>query len=170
MSSARQPPRTSAAIKRFEVWFGGIFFTIGLAALAVGSVLFLRLGTRGDALAYLGAPLGVGTIFTLLGGVFLVRGLQQARKEARLLQSGTTTEAIVSSIEPTNTRVNRRMLWRVRYSYEDLNGVIHAGDSGYRTAEDAQSYRVGERVFIRYDPEQPSASIWLGREELPEQG
>ena len=29
---------------------------------------------------------------------------------------------------------------------------------------DAQRYTVGERVYVRYDPARPSASIWLGRE------
>jgi hypothetical protein len=31
---------------------------------------------------------------------------------------------------------------------------------------DAQRYRIGEQVFIRYDPARPSASIWLGRDDL----
>jgi len=172
MRSDRQPRPTSAVIKRFEVWFGGIFFTIGVGALVAASVLFLTLrndpSTGSTIWAYLGAPLGVGTAFTLLGGAFIWRGLHQLRKEARLRESGTTTEATVSAVEPTNTRVNRRRLWRVRYSYEDMNGGLYAGDSGYLTAEDAQSYGVGDRAFIRYDPASPSANVWLGREELPE--
>ena len=31
---------------------------------------------------------------------------------------------------------------------------------------DAQRYTVGERVYVRYDPARPSASIWLGREDV----
>ena len=29
-------------------------------------------------------------------------------------------------------------------------------------------FKFGERVFVRYDPERPSESIWLGREQLPD--
>ena len=172
MSTDRQPRPTSATIKRFHIWFGGIFFAVGLTALVVSAAILLGLMAASrpgrDTWAYLGAPLAVGAAFTLLGAVFLGIGLRKLRTESRLRQFGTTAEATVSAVEPTNTSVNRRRLWRVRYSYEDMNGGLHAGDSGHLTAEDAESYHVGDRVFIRYDPASPSASLWLGREELPE--
>jgi hypothetical protein len=41
--------------------------------------------------------------------------------------------------------------------------------SGYLSPEDARTFRVGERVLVRYDPASPASSLWLGREELPEQ-
>jgi hypothetical protein len=174
MSTSPRPPRTSAAIKRFDVWFGGIFLAIGLAALVVSAAILLGLRPGSapgrDTWSYLGGPLAVSAGFTVLGGILFGIGLRKVRREARILQVGTTTEATVSAVEPTNTRVNRRRLWCVRYSYEDMNGGLHAGDSGYLTAEDAQSYRVGEQVFIRYDPASPATSIWLGREELPGAG
>lgn len=173
MSANRQPGRTTPAIRRFQVWFGGIFLTIGLVALVVAAVLFAALGSRpglGNLIwAFLGAPLGIGVVFSLLGGVFVLRGLGQVRKEQRLLQSGTTTEGTVTAIEPTSTRVNRRILWHIRYSYEDMYGAVHSGVSGYLSPEDAQTFRAGERVFVRYDPTSPATSLWLGREELPEQ-
>jgi hypothetical protein len=171
MSTDRQPPRTSGALRRFKIWFGAIFLTIGIVALLVGSIVFVVLRVSldlGDLVwAFVGAPFALGVAFTALGGTFVWLGLQQLRREQRLLQFGTTTEATIVEIEMTATRVNRRRLWHIRYTYEDMYGVAHAGESGYLSAEDAQSYRVGGTAFVRYDPSSPSTSIWLGREELP---
>jgi hypothetical protein len=167
------PRRTSKFVKRFEVWFGGIFLTIGIGALLMGTVLFLVLGDdpeMGSRIwAFLLSPLTIGIIFTALGAVYLRRGLRHARKEERLLQVGATTEATVTAIEETNTRVKRRPLWRVHYVYNDLYGSAQKGQSGYLSGEEAQSYHIDEQVFVRYDPEQPAESIWLGHEERTEQ-
>jgi hypothetical protein len=139
----------------------------------VSAVLYLVLGgqpgTRDLIWAFLGAPLGIGVIFSLVGGAFVLRGLAQARKEQRLFQFGTVTEATVVAVESTATRVNRRMLWHIRYSYEDLVGAVHRGTSGYLEPEDAQSYKAGDRAFVRYDPASPATSAWLGHEESPGQ-
>jgi hypothetical protein len=172
MSMDRVPRRTSTAVRRFEIWFGGIFLAIGLAALLVAGVLFLVLrndpGMGSRVWSFLVSPLTIGAIFSALGAVYFRRGRRRLRTEERLLQFGTTTEATATAIEPTNTHLNRRVLWRVRFAYEDMHGARHEGDSGYLSAEDAQSYEVGEQVFVRYDPERPSTSIWLGREDLAE--
>lgn len=169
MSMGHGQPRTSRFVRRFEVWFGGIFLAIGGVSLLMAAILYVVLGSdpgMGSRIwAFLLSPLTLGVIFSAVGATYLRRGLRLARKEERLLQHGTTTEAIVTAIELTNSRVNRRPLWRVRYTYEDLHGTSHDGDSSYLSAEEAQSYRVGEQAFIRYDPERPAESIWLGREE-----
>jgi hypothetical protein len=171
MSTAGQPPRTPGAMRRFKIWFGAIFLTLGIVALLIGSVGFVTLrpllGIGEQIWAYVGAPFALGIAFSILGGTFVWLGVQQLRKEQRLLRFGTTTEATIVEIEMTGTRVNRRRLWHIRYTYDDMYGVAHAGESGYLTAEDAQSYRVGGTAFVRYDPSSPSTSIWLGREELP---
>src|SRR4051794_32116494 len=97
MSTGRRPRPTSSNVRRFDVWFGGIFLAIGLTALVASAGIFLGLrpdrtpGT--DTWAYLGAPVGVGTAFTLLGGVFFGLGLRRLRRDARLRQTGTTAEA-----------------------------------------------------------------------------
>jgi Protein of unknown function (DUF3592) len=169
-----QPPRTSAAIRGFKLWFGGIFLTIGLVALLIAGVLYLVLGVSlgmGDLVwAFIGAPLGIGVAFTALGGTYVWLGVRQRRTTQRPLQFGTTTEATVTAIEMTGTRVNRRRLWHVLYTYEDMYGAVHTGESRYLSAEEAQSYRLGETVFVRYDLTSPATNAWLGREEWPEQG
>ena len=173
MSTDPLAPRTTRFVKRFEIWFGGIFLAIGLGALLMATVLVLVLGgepAMGNRIwAFLLSPLTIGIIFSALGAVYLRRGLRRLRMEERLRQRGTTTEATVTAIEQTNTRVNRRPLWRVRYAYDDLYGTPRSGDSGYLSGEEARSYHTGDHVFVRYDPEQPAENIWLGREQLPEQ-
>lgn len=174
MSSDRQPRRTTSAMRRFNVWFGGIFLSIGVVALVVGTVVWLALTALTDigqlVWAFVGAPLAVGVVFSLLGGTIMMRGLRQARTEDRLRQFGTTVEATVTAVEPTNTRLNSRKLWHVRYTYQDLTGVSHERTSGFLAAEDARRFREGETALVRYDPEQPSASIWAGRDEDAERG
>lgn len=169
MDERQQPRRTTPAIKRFNVWFGAIFLSIGVVALVVSTLLYLLLppDPRTPILAILAAPMAVGLAFSILGGTFMSVGLRRARMEERLLQVGTIAEATIVAIERTGTRVNRRHLWRIRYVYDDQLGGAREGESGYLSAEDAQSYQIGEQAFIRYDPEQPASSMWLGREAYP---
>src|SRR5687767_11107370 len=128
MSTGQGQPRTPKHVRRFEVWFGRLFLAIGLGALLLAAVLFLVL--RGDPgmgsriWAFLVSPLTIGVIFLAVGASYLRRGLRQARKEEQLLQHGTTTEATVTSIEETGTRLNRHPLWRVRFTFDDLHGTL----------------------------------------------
>ena len=142
-----------------------------MVALAIAAVLWVIFAndplSRMVTLTVIAAPVGVGVSFSALGGTFMYFGLRRARLEERLLQVGTTAEATIVAIERTGTRVNRRHLWRGRYVYDDMLGAVYQGESGYLSAEDAQSYLIGEKAFIRYDPERPASSIWLGREEYP---
>ena len=131
MDMEQGPPRTPKFFRRFEVWFGRLFLGIGGAALLMAAILYLVLrdepGLGSRIWAFLISPLTVGVIFLAIGASYLRRGLKRARTEERLLQHGTTTEATVTAIEVTRTRVNRHYLWRVRYRYEDLYGASHAG-------------------------------------------
>src|SRR5688500_17955628 len=96
----REHPRTPRHVRRFELFFGRLFLAIGLGALLVAATLFLTL--RADPAmghriwAFLISPLTVGVIFLAIGLAYLRREPRQARREERLLQHGTTTEAIVT--------------------------------------------------------------------------
>ena len=172
MRDDRSPRRTSSAGRQFDVWFGGIFLAVGLVVLVVGPVLFRVLRSDPDigngAWIALIAPVGVGAIFLVIGGIFFYRGLDKHQREQRLRVAGTTTEATIVAVETTNSTMNGRRLWRIRYVYDDLSGVAQMADSGYLSAEEAQSYCVGQRAFVRYDPDRPGDSVWLGRDELAE--
>jgi hypothetical protein len=170
--SRRPPPGSSAGrFRRFDVIFGGVFLGIGLFALLASAGLHAFLhddpSIEAPIWAILAAPLGVGTVFSILGGTFVLMGLRKIRRETHLLQAGTTTEATVVAIERTGTRVNNQRLWHVRYVYDDIISGTHEGVSGHLAPDDAQSFRLGQKAFVRYDPQRPSSSMWLGREELP---
>lgn len=155
-------------VKHFDIWFGAIFGTIGVVALIVGvglGVFFRwRPPRQRTTLLFLILPFGLGLAFATVGGVFASQGLAAQRLEERLRASGVTTQARVVAVERTFTRLNGRYLWKIRYEYSDPTGRVHEGESGYLERVDAESYRVGEQAFARYDPQQPSASIWLVRE------
>lgn len=155
-------------VKHFDIWFGAIFAAIGVIALVVGAGLgfyFLRRPPQQrTTLLFLILPLGLGLAFGTVGGIFAGKGLAAQQREERLRQSGVTAQARIVDVERTFTRLNGRYLWQIRYEYRDSSGRVHEGVSGYLERLDAESYRVGEQAFIRYDPQQPSASIWLGRE------
>lgn len=156
-------------VKQFDIWFGGIFFVLGVIALVAGAIVCVVLARKPprkrSTWTFVFVPLVIGVVFTLLGGVFAVNGLNALQLEQRLRASGITTRATVVEIERTSTRLNGRYLWQVRYSYKDPAGRSYQGVSGYLEPAEAQSFRVGEAVFVRYDPAEPSSSIWLGREE-----
>ena len=172
MARRRAPQRTSSSMKRFDVWFGAIFLGVGLVTLAFGLLLFRLLDgdpdIGGGAWLALIIPTIVGTIFLVIGGFFFRHGLEKSQREQRLQASGATVEATIVAVEPTSTRVNGQYLWHVRYVYDDFTGAAQMANSGYLSADEAQSYRMGEHVFVRYDPERPAESIFLGRDELPE--
>lgn len=155
--------------RRFHLWFGGIFLAIGALSLLVAALLALALalwpGVPPEAWVATVAPIGVGLAFTVIGGIFATIGLRRRRIEHHLRAVGTTTRATVVAVEPTAARINRRRLWRVRYTYDDLAGGTHGGDSGHLSAEEAHGYRVGEQVVVRYDPARPDVNAWVGRED-----
>jgi Protein of unknown function (DUF3592) len=157
------------AVKHFDIWFGGLFLLIGVIALIVGAgvgIVFIRKPPRQRSTwVFLALPMSLGLVFTTLGGVFAGNGLAAYQLEQRLLASGVTTRARVVEVERTNTRLNGRYLWQVRYEYRDPTGRAHEGISGYLERIEAQSYQIGDQAFVRYDPAEPSASIWLGRED-----
>jgi uncharacterized protein DUF3592 len=109
----------------------------------------------------------VGLVVGGIGGVLVVRALRGLSRARRLLRSGVATEATVSGVEQTNITINRRPQFRVRYTYRDEHGGEHGGDSGYLDWEVATTWTEGDRVSIRYDPERPAESLWVGRMETP---
>jgi hypothetical protein len=77
-----------------------------------------------------------------------------------------TVRATVVDVERTGSRLNGRYLWQIRYEYQDPAGRYHEGVSDKLERIDAQRFRVGDQAFVRYDPAEPSASVWLGREDV----
>ena len=154
---------------RFEVWFGGLFLGLGLLALLVAGLLYVALApnvrTRSKLWAVLGAPIGIGIVFSLVGAGIAGYGLTELQKEERLRATGTLTHATVTELERTSTRVNGRSQWRAHYEYRDQAGRTHQGASSLLSPGQVQMWSPGDQALIRYDPADPTTSIWLGREE-----
>lgn len=120
-----------------------------------------RLAAGSDFFGALMFLLG-GAAFAGIGGVLFFRALAGVRRARRLLRFGVPADARVTEVAPTNVSFNRRQQFRVRYSYVDGHGGAHAGESGYMNFEVANLWAPGDVALIRYDPERPEASHWLG--------
>jgi hypothetical protein len=156
-------------MERFEIWFGGIFLVLGLLALLAFAGLYLAFAriarVRPYRWAFLGAPLIIGVVFTLIGVGFAGYGILEQQTEERLRATGTVARATVTDVERTYTRINGRYQWRARYQYQDQAGRTYQGSSTLLSPGQAQTWKPGDEAFIRYDPAAPATSIWLGRED-----
>ena len=156
-------------MEHFEIWFGGLFLGLGLMALLIFAALYVGLARiariRPYRWAFLGAPLGIGVIFSVMGGGIAGYGVWEYQTEQRLRAEGTVARATVTEVERTWTRINGRYQWRARYEYQDHEGRTHQGSSTLLSPGQAQTWKAGDEAFIRYDPASPSTSIWLGHED-----
>jgi hypothetical protein len=78
--------------------------------------------------------------------------------------------AVITRIKETYEQVGgRRKLplrtwgWIVSYRYTDRQQKDRSGESGYLSRREASTCRVGDECVIRYDPEKPASSVWIGR-------
>ena len=156
-------------LERFEISFGGLVLGMSLIALLVAGFLSRALA-RTDRMqpyrrAFLGVPLIIGVICTLIGAGIAGYGVWELQAEQRLRATGTVAQATVTEVERTTTRINGRSQWRARYEYQDQAGRTHHGSSTLLSPGQAQTWRPGDQALIRYDPAAPDTSIWLGRED-----
>jgi hypothetical protein len=99
----------------------------------------------------------------LAGGLFvLVRGIRDVRKAVRLARDGTRVEATVVSVRAGNMTINGRTQLVVRFRFEDAAGAAREGDSW--PVEPSERWRAGDKGIVRYDPADPAAALWVGRE------
>jgi hypothetical protein len=120
-----------------------------------------RLGSGSDLFVAVIFLVG-GVVFGGIGGFLVFRALSGIRKAQRLLQVGVPAVATVTEVASTNVTYNRRPQFRVRFSYVDGKGGTHAGESGYMEFEEANSWNPGDAAHIRYDPDRPEESQWIG--------
>jgi hypothetical protein len=156
-------------VKHFDLLFGGILLVTGLTALVVGIVLCIVFARKQSVrvATWMSAflPLGLGAGFTLAGSIFCVIAVKDLQREERLLATGVTIQAAVIGPEETGSKLNGQRLWRVAYRYRGPAGRSYEGWSGYLRRVEALDWHAGDQAFIRYDPEQPEYSIWLGLSE-----
>ena len=126
-----------------------------------GAPASARLDPGGDLIGPL-IFLAIGLIVGSIDGCLVARDVRRLLRAQRLLRFGTVAIANVTTIAPTNISFNRQPQYRITYSYRDPRGAKHEGDSGYVGREEAERWTEGARVVIRYDPDRPSVSLWVG--------
>jgi hypothetical protein len=109
-------------------------------------------------------------VFGILGAVLFVAGLLTGRGPVRrlmdlrrLIGSGATGTATVTSVFETSTATKGVPFWRLRYRYRDSRGTEHEGESDLLTPGEAGEWRAGASGPILYDAARPARSAWLGR-------
>jgi hypothetical protein len=144
---------------------------MGLIAFAIAIWLYAAFGRdprRHPALwSFLGAPLTIGIIFTVLGSGFAGYGRWQVQIERHVLAHGVIARAFVRGPEQTLARRNGRFLWRIRYQYPDQAGRAQEASTPLMTEDEALLWHAADVAHVRYDPERPSHSVWLGIREDP---
>jgi Protein of unknown function (DUF3592) len=106
----------------------------------------------GGIWAFVGLTISV--VFTAVGGPFW--------HDLALDRRGVRVEATPTAVSPTSSRVNRRRVFRIEYSFADETGATRSGACG--TTDDASIARAEQRqpLEIEYDPTRPALSRLRG--------
>jgi hypothetical protein len=105
----------------------------------------------------------MGLLFAPIGGFVFFKGVAGIRRELRLQSQGTSAQATVEEVKPTNTRLNGVPQWRIRYRYQDHEGRTHHGRSILMPPDEAQAWKAGDAGTVRFDALAPKKSIWIGK-------
>jgi hypothetical protein len=103
---------------------------------------------------------GLGSLFTIAGGIIFGIGVRGSLRGRRLRETGMTADATITRVQMTNVRVNRRPQARVVYEFHDDRGERRTGKGPYMSVEEAQRWKAGDRITIKYDRDRPQHSIW----------
>lgn len=104
----------------------------------------------------------LGGVFSSLGGFIFLRARSRLQTQRRLQREGITSTATVSGVRAANMRINGVAQLAVHYEYQDDRGRSHAGKE-MLSPEEADRWKEGDRVTIRYDRRRPNLSIWIGK-------
>jgi hypothetical protein len=104
---------------------------------------------------------GVGTFAAVVGSVVFFAGVWGVARHLRIRRTGVTAEAAVLRRYVSGSD---RCL---QYRYRDLQGREHTYTVSPVAAEEYARWQVGDKAHIRFDPEDPSRSVWVGRPQSP---
>lgn len=89
--------------------------------------------------------------------------LQTDRLHKRLVETGTRATATITDIEETGTVINHRPQVRVELTVEPQGAASFASQSTWVfTVKDSQTYRVGSKVDVYFDPQDHGAVAVVG--------
>jgi hypothetical protein len=116
---------------------------------------------RGEySMVWVTLPMGV--VFTSIGVLCLGFGIPRILSDARMRRHGVLTEATVTEVIHENVTVNNAKQARVGYHFNDERGLRQEGQSPLMPEPDAAQWTAGRKVYVKYDRDRPSKSLWIG--------
>ncbi|MCB9934746.1 MAG: DUF3592 domain-containing protein [Planctomycetes bacterium] len=125
-------------------------------------------GTRKAAIGAWGIFVG---LFPGLGLLFMGLGLRGNLRAVRVLKRGKLTRGKLVDKQPTNTRINNRMVYRFTFEFQDEHGRIYRVSGKTHHTELLEDE---EQERLLYDPEHPDGGVLVdtlpGKPELSPDG
>jgi hypothetical protein len=106
-------------------------------------------------------PALLGCLFTAIGAWLFVGTVRSAKLEWRLRRHGVPGHGTVVDVRDRRLKINGVQQWRLRFEYDDSQGLRHAGSHDLAEHE-ALLWKTGDVGSVLYDPRKPSDAIWLG--------
>lgn len=105
----------------------------------------------------------IGAAFALIGGTVAFMSGRSVARMIRVLRIGADTDGTVLRAAPTNVRINRVPQWQIHYRYRDGLGRVHEAASHVVSPREGSAWNEGDAGRVRFDPERPELSVWIGR-------
>lgn len=148
----RVPQNYARRILSADGWAiaGGIFVLMGIIFGVVGTILTITIVT-----AFVGIPfVGLGTVFLVAGGAFLIWRNQYAQETVEVLKHGAPVMGTIVGVRQNyQVRINGRCPWEVVYRFE-VDGRGYEGKVSTMSMPDL-SQQPGKPTYVLYMPGEP---------------
>jgi hypothetical protein len=139
---------------------------IGIGLMITSLVFFVFAAieaVHGDALAAT-TNCEIALFLLTAGELLLWRARSLAERAVWLASSGTSTVGVVTGMAKTwyQGTGEGSPLYALRFSYNDQHGMAHRGKA-ICAQTNAFQWRAGDRGLVRYDPQYPGRSAWIGQ-------
>ncbi len=101
-------------------------------------------------------------VFPLIGLLFIIRGIRKGIKANRLLTLGEQTTGKLKSKERTNTKVNKKPVYKLTFEFKTPEGMTY--ETMVKTHETGKLEDEAEEPLL-YDPMRPAYAVML--DDLP---
>ncbi len=151
-------------IDQLEAEYYGVSYTTAYNSFAAGQPVEVEYDVakpassriRGTRVSTFGLGVLFVLIFPIIGVVLLAGGVRLGIRGLRLLRMGNVAQGTLVGKEPTGTRINNQMVFKLTFDFADSNGMRHQASAKTHvpyTLEDEAT----ERVL--YDPSNPSYAV-----------
>lgn len=103
----------------------------------------------------------LGAIFAPLGWSLGVPRLRRVLGQRRVVRHGAEARAEVLEVVDSGTTLNHVPMSRMRFRFTDAQGMLHQGETGLLSPEEAAGLQPGAIGLVRYDWADPGISVWV---------